>query len=103
MASGLLTHDATLRAFASAAGARAARLSGAPYDRQSRLRGPQMLNRITADIDALDGLPLRLILPLIAGMATLAASFAVLWAIGGASRLRRRAGGGLCRWAVLWC
>ncbi|MES2435120.1 MAG: ATP-binding cassette domain-containing protein [Pseudomonadota bacterium] len=77
----LLTHDATLRAFATL---RVRLLQGylrAPYDRLSRLRGPQMLNRLTADIDALDGLPLRLILPLIAGIATQLLTFAVLWAL----------------------
>ncbi len=79
----VLTHDATLRAFASL---RVRLLQGylrAPYDRLSRLRGPQMLNRLTADIDALDGLPLRLILPLIAGIATHLVSFAVIWALAG--------------------
>lgn len=79
----VLTHDATLRAFATL---RLRLLQGylrAPYDRLSRLRGPQMLNRLTADIDALDGLPLRLILPLISGIATHLASFAVIWALVG--------------------
>lgn len=79
----VLTHDATLRAFATL---RVRLLQGyvhAPYDRLSRLRGPQMLNRLTADIDALDGLPLRLILPLIAGIATHLLSFAVIWALAG--------------------
>ena len=79
----VLTHDATLRAFAVL---RVRLLQGyvyAPYDRLSRLRGPQMLNRLTADIDALDGLPLRLILPLIAGITTHLLSFAVIWARAG--------------------
>ncbi|MFC3182397.1 amino acid ABC transporter ATP-binding/permease protein [Cypionkella sinensis] len=79
----VLTHDATLRAFATLRLRVLQAYLAAPYDRQSRLRGPQVLNRITADIDALDGLPLRLILPLIAGGITLAASFAVLWALAG--------------------
>ncbi|OYU40582.1 MAG: ABC transporter [Pseudorhodobacter sp. PARRP1] len=79
----VLTHDATLRAFATLRLRVLQAYLAAPYDRQSRLRGPQVLNRITADIDALDGLPLRLILPLIAGGVTLAASFVVLWAIAG--------------------
>lgn len=79
----LLTHDATLRAFATL---RVCLLQGylrAPFDQLSRLRGAQLLNRLTADIDALDGLPLRLILPLLAGIAAQLASFAVIWALAG--------------------
>ncbi len=79
----VLTHDATLRAFATL---RVRLLQGylrAPCDRLVRLRGPQMLNRLTADIDALDGLPLRLILPLIAGITTHLLSFGVIWALAG--------------------
>lgn len=79
----VLTHDATLRAFATL---RVRLLQGylrAPYDHLIRLRGPQMLNRVTADIDALDGLPLRLVLPVIAGVATHLLSFAVIWALAG--------------------
>ncbi|MEO5615468.1 MAG: ATP-binding cassette domain-containing protein [Cypionkella sp.] len=79
----VLTHDATLRAFAALRVRLLQSYTSAPYDRMSRLRGPQMLNRLTADIDALDGLPLRLILPLIAGMATHLLSFTVLWALAG--------------------
>ena len=40
-----------------------------------------MLNRLTADIDTLDGLPLRLILPLIAGVVTHLLTFAMIWAL----------------------
>ncbi|MDZ4391933.1 amino acid ABC transporter ATP-binding/permease protein [Cypionkella sp.] len=79
----VLTHDATLRAFAALRVRLLQGLTRAPYDRLVRLRGPQMLNRLTADIDALDGLPLRLVLPLIAGIATQLFSFAVIWALAG--------------------
>ncbi|WP_426033107.1 thiol reductant ABC exporter subunit CydC [Cypionkella sp. TWP1-2-1b2] len=79
----VLTHDATLRAFATLRVRLLQSYTRAPYDRLSRLRGPQMLNRLTADIDALDGLPLRLILPLIAGIATQLLTFALLWALVG--------------------
>ena len=79
----VLTHDATLRAFAALRVRLLQSCTRAPYDRLSRLRGPQMLNRLIADIDALDGLPLRLILPLTAGITTHLLTFAVLWALAG--------------------
>lgn len=75
----LLTHDATLHALESlrlrVLGAHLA----APHDRMLRIRGAQALNRLTADIDALDGLPLRLALPAHAGAAVLALALAILW------------------------
>ncbi len=79
----LLTHDATLRALESLR----LRVLGAhltaPHDRMLRVRGAQALNRLTADIDALDGLPLRLALPLLSGIAVLILALAVLWALTG--------------------
>ncbi len=81
----LLTHDATLRAFASLRVRLLQAYARAPFDQLSRLRGAQVLNRLTADIDALDGVPLRLILPLIAGIVSQLASFAVIWALAGLS------------------
>ncbi|MDB5661511.1 MAG: cysteine export CydDC family transporter permease subunit/ATP-binding protein CydC [Cypionkella sp.] len=79
----VLTHDATLRAFASLRVRLLRSYASAPYDRLMALRGPQLLNRLTADIDALDGVPLRLILPLFAGIAAQLLTFAVLWALVG--------------------
>lgn len=79
----LLTHDATLRALE---GMRLRVLGAhlaAPYDRMLRIRGAQALNRLTADIDALDGLPLRLALPGLAGAGLLLLALAVLWALVG--------------------
>lgn len=79
----LLTHDATLRALESlrlrVLGAHLA----APLGPMLRIRGAQALNRLTADIDALDGLPLRLALPLLSGSVVLAIAFAVLWLLAG--------------------
>lgn len=100
----VLTHDATLRAFATLRVRLLRAFVRAPYDRLSRLRGPQMLNRLTADIDALDGVPLRLILPLMAGITTLLTSFAVIWALAGltiaATLIIGFAGGGAV--VLLW-
>jgi ATP-binding cassette subfamily C protein CydC len=79
----VLTHDATLRALESLRGRVLAVHLAAPWPRMVALRGAQALNRLTADIDALDGVPLRLALPLGAGAATLALALAVLWALVG--------------------
>lgn len=46
-----------------------------------RLRGPMALNRLTADVDALDGVPLRLMLPVLSGLAAQTVVFAALWAL----------------------
>ncbi|NVK45384.1 MAG: thiol reductant ABC exporter subunit CydC [Rhodobacteraceae bacterium] len=74
----VLTHDATLRALAKLRVTLLAALSTRSHDRLIRLRGAQALNRIVADVDALDGVPLRLFLPLIAGGATQFLALAVL-------------------------
>ncbi|MFO7770392.1 MAG: ATP-binding cassette domain-containing protein [Roseovarius gahaiensis] len=68
----LTTHDATLRALSNL---RVRLLSGvlrAPYRQLERLRASVFLNRVTADVDALDGLALRLVLPGAAGLAVIA-------------------------------
>jgi ATP-binding cassette, subfamily C, bacterial CydC len=75
----LLTHDATLRALTSIRVRLLAATISAPHDLLARLRGPQALNRLMADVDALDGVPLRLILPITAGIAAQLLTFAMLW------------------------
>jgi len=77
----VLTHDATLRALEALRLRLLAGLLDAPYARMVRMRGAQTLNRLTADIDALDGVPLRLILPLVAGVLTQICAFLGLWAL----------------------
>ncbi|SOB94442.1 thiol reductant ABC exporter subunit CydC [Rhodobacter maris] len=75
----MLSHDATLRALARLRGAVHAGITRLPHEVQARLRGAEALNRLTADIDALDGLMLRLVLPFFAACATQAAAFVALW------------------------
>jgi ATP-binding cassette subfamily C protein CydC len=75
----VLTHDATLRALESLRLRVLAAHLAAPHERMLRIRGAQALNRLTADIDALDGLPLRLALPGLAGAGVLVLALAVLW------------------------
>jgi ATP-binding cassette subfamily C protein CydC len=55
----------------------------APHGKMIRIRGAQALNRLTSDIDALDGVPLRLVLPLMAGVVTHLLAFVSLWALAG--------------------
>lgn len=64
----LTTHDATLRALSNL---RVRLLRGvlkSPYRQIERLRASVFLNRVTSDVDALDGLALRLVLPGVAGL-----------------------------------
>lgn len=64
----LTTHDATLRALSNL---RVRLLHGvltSPYRQIERLRASVFLNRVTLDVDALDGLALRLVLPGVAGL-----------------------------------
>ncbi len=75
----LLTHDATLRALAALRLDLIHRLAARPFAELQRLRGALPLMRITADVDALDGVVLRLALPALAGLLTHAAAFAALW------------------------
>ena len=74
----LLTHDATLRALTRLRLVLMRRLEGWPMARLRRLRGSSELMRITADVDALDGLVLRLVLPMAAGVLMHGLVFAVL-------------------------
>lgn len=75
----LTTHDATLRVLASLRVRLLDNMAARPYDQLVQLRSARALNRIIADVDALDGIPLRLILPVFAGVAAHLVAFAVLW------------------------
>ena len=75
----LLTHDATLKALTSIRVRLLEATVSAPHDALVRLRGHQTLNRLMADVDALDGVPLRLILPIAAGAAAQLLTFLAVW------------------------
>lgn len=79
----LLTHDATLRLLETLRLRLLAAQLAAPWGRLTRLRGAQALNRLTADVDALDGVPLRLVLPLASGLCAQGVVFAALWGLVG--------------------
>ncbi|WP_136637521.1 thiol reductant ABC exporter subunit CydC [Pseudooceanicola onchidii] len=73
------THDATLRALSRLRIDLLRGLMTRPQRRLERIRAAAMINRITADIDALDGALLRLILPALAGWGVIALTTLVLW------------------------
>lgn len=79
----LLTHDATLRALALLRVRVLEGFARLPLHRLQALRAGAALNRITADVDALDGIVLALFVPVVAGSAVLIAAVAGLWAIAG--------------------
>jgi len=75
----LATHDAVLRALSAL---RLRLLRGylaSPFREVERLRAASALNRITADVDALDGALLRLVLPGLAGGITVVTATMILW------------------------
>ncbi|MGR3803377.1 ATP-binding cassette domain-containing protein [Marinibacterium profundimaris] len=79
----LLTHDATLRALAALRVALLRRLTQADAATLARTRGESALTRLTSDVDALDGLLLRLLLPGLAAVVTYALTGLLIWAIAG--------------------
>ncbi len=79
----LLTHNATLRALAALRVDLLRRQAGRGARDLGRLRSEGVLTRIVSDVDALDGLVLRLLLPVIAGIITLAVVFAALYWLAG--------------------
>lgn len=79
----MLGHDATLRAVAGLCGAVLAGLAALPWPQLQQLRRGPALARVVADTDALDGLPLRIVLPALAALACFAGAFALIAALAG--------------------
>lgn len=75
----ILTHDATLRSLARLRVQLLQALSRQPFSRLPALRASEQLNRVTRDVDALDGVALRLLIPVIAAASTLALTGVTLW------------------------
>ncbi|ASJ75228.1 thiol reductant ABC exporter subunit CydC [Granulosicoccus antarcticus] len=74
----LLTHDATLKTLATLRVRLLRSILQQPYEKLLQVRGSRSLNQITADVDALDGLTLRLVTPITAALASLLVSMALL-------------------------
>jgi len=75
----ILTHDATLRSLARLRVHLLDAMAHLPFSRLPALRASEQLNRITRDVDALDGVALRLFIPVVAALTTLALTAAILW------------------------
>jgi ATP-binding cassette, subfamily C, bacterial CydC len=75
----VLTHDATLRGLAALRGQLLAAMTKAPLRVLGALRGSERLNHLTLDVDALDGLALRLVIPLISTVLVLTGFIALVW------------------------
>ncbi|RYC10950.1 thiol reductant ABC exporter subunit CydC [Ciceribacter ferrooxidans] len=71
----LATHDATLKGLADLRVALLEAMLRKPAVLLSRLRGSERLNHLTIDVDALDGVALRLVMPAVAAAVVLAATF----------------------------
>ncbi|MEM8958464.1 MAG: ATP-binding cassette domain-containing protein [Pseudomonadota bacterium] len=79
----LLTHDATLRALAALRVVLLRGYAGTDARGLMRLRSEGALTRILSDVDALDGVILRLVLPVLAALLTHIIVFAALtWLVG---------------------
>ncbi len=74
----LTTHDATLRGLAKLRVALLAAMLRRPVAELSRLRGSERLNYLTIDVDVLDGLALRLVIPSVAALIIFAAAYLLL-------------------------
>ncbi|RAP43012.1 hypothetical protein BYZ73_02215 [Rhodovulum viride] len=75
----LLTHDATLKALTDIRVALLRGVLALPFQTLSRLRGAETMNRLVADVDALDGVVLRLFIPAVTGVILYVAAFPLLW------------------------
>lgn len=76
------THDTTLRALSALRVRLLQGIAQRPYRHLERMRAASALNRVTADVDVLDGITLRLALPAIAGLVTLlVAAIGLSWLV----------------------
>lgn len=76
-------HDATLRGVVNLRRPVLGGLAALDWDRLTRLRRGTAVNRVVADCDAQDGLPLRLVLPLIGGTVAFIGAGALVTALAG--------------------
>ena len=75
----LTTHNATLRALATFRIRLLSVLLQRSHQKTEKLRGSTALNRMTADVDALDGVLIRLAIPFLAAVFYYPIAFAALW------------------------
>ncbi|ARE40163.1 Transport ATP-binding protein CydC [Rhodovulum sp. P5] len=75
----LLTHDATLKSLTDIRISLLRGVLGLPFQTLARLRGAETMNRLVADVDALDGIALRLFIPAVSAAVVYVGTFALLW------------------------
>lgn len=75
----VITHDATLKGLAALRAELLAAMTRAPLRVLAGLRGSERLNHLTLDVDALDGVALRLVIPLIAALCVLSGFIGLVW------------------------
>ena len=100
----MVSHDGTLRALARLREDLLAALNRRPARTVEAMRSEVALTRITADVDAMDGVVLRLVVPVLAGAAAHLIAFFVLWALVGWQVAMSVAGGYLpgAAFAIIW-
>jgi ATP-binding cassette subfamily C protein CydC len=99
----LLTHDATLRALAALRVILLARYATLGAREITKLRQEGGLTQIIADVDALDGVLLRLVLPVCAAILTHVLVFGVFtWLVGWETALLVATGYGVVGGGALW-
>ncbi len=77
----LMTHEATLKGLAELRGQLLAAMTRAPLRKLAALNGSERLNHLTLDVDALDGLALRLSIPFLAAFVVSAGFLLLIWHI----------------------
>lgn len=76
-------HDATLRAIVGLRGRVLTNLARLPWSELTRMRRDTAVTRVTADVETLDLLPLRIVLPMVGAVMTFAGAGALIWALAG--------------------
>lgn len=75
----LLGHDATLKVLAGLRVTLLSGLSDSSFATLLALRGGRALNRLTSDVDALDGVAIRLAFPVLGALLSAGLTFLMLW------------------------
>jgi ATP-binding cassette, subfamily C, bacterial CydC len=75
----VISHDATLKGLATLRGQLLAAMTQAPLRVLGALRGSERLNHLTLDVDTLDGLALRLVIPFVSTLVVLSSFIGLVW------------------------
>lgn len=79
----MLTHDATLRSLSALRVDLLRAMLGQSYAKAARYSAPEEVNRLTLDVDALDGVALRLVIPLLSALIAVTGTTLALWYFAG--------------------